>query len=56
MPVQGGASVVIDHFEELPFASQSIDLAVLPHVLSSSPRIRTRCCAKSIACCARRAG
>ena len=25
--------VVIDHYEELPFASQSVDLVVLPHVL-----------------------
>jgi len=33
LPLQGGASVVVGQFEELPFASQSIDLVVLPHVL-----------------------
>jgi len=32
-PSRGGASVVLGSFEEMPFASQSIDLVVLPHVL-----------------------
>jgi SAM-dependent methyltransferase len=28
-----GAAVLLEHFEELPFESQSLDLVVLPHVL-----------------------
>jgi SAM-dependent methyltransferase len=31
--VEGRSSVVIDQFEELPFATHSLDLVVLPHVL-----------------------
>lgn len=30
---EGVSRVIIDQFEELPFASQSLDLVVLPHVL-----------------------
>ncbi len=29
----GGANLLVEHFEELPIASQSLDLVVLPHVL-----------------------
>lgn len=36
-PPRQGPCVRIDHFEELPFDGQSLDLLVLPHVLEFSP-------------------
>jgi SAM-dependent methyltransferase len=33
LPAHEGSRVRIDHFEDLPFDAQSIDLVVLPHVL-----------------------
>jgi hypothetical protein len=38
-------------FDALPFPSDSIDLVVLPHIRWSSRTTRTRCCARSSACC-----
>jgi SAM-dependent methyltransferase len=33
LPAHGGVQLLVEHFEELPIASQSLDLVVLPHVL-----------------------
>ncbi len=32
-PAPGGSDLLVEHFEELPIASHSVDLVVLPHVL-----------------------
>lgn len=49
VPQRQATPRVICRYDELPFASQSIDLVALP-TCWSSPTTRTKCCARWRAC------